>query len=492
MDTFNATTRAFLGTRLGCAQCHNHRFDKWTQKQFYESAAHFWGVSGKRTFYRPEEFVWSNHVQQLAKKDKMFQNLSAYSDVILKPSRAQLWYNQNEALTYPDNYRYDNAKPLAPVKAKIVFEYGNSNIEGKDPRETFAKWLTGKENIRFAQIMPNRLWKRVMGATMMEPLDDWKDDITINNPKLLKALGDIFVDVNYDFKALLSIIFNSEAYQLATDVKNQFASDEYKFQGAMIKRMSAFQIKDSLMTLKHGNLDRFSKFDDQYFEFEAKLQKIANDYRKAVVPITKSLIASDDAANYRECRLISDEIISLMSEAMEKLKELEEYYDIDRNGYLKSQSKGIAYNKGMGKEILEKSQSMMMQQRSSRISNPKSGYIMRASYHQFNSELMETFGLSDYGAPETNLNTKATMKQILKLLNSQEVKNAIGPDSYVMQEVKKLDKFVDKIKYLYYSIYGRSPNGKDVAIAKEFLDETKDWTSYTLALLNSPEFYFVK
>ena len=40
MDTLNAATRASLGTRLGCAQCHNHRFDKWTQKEFYESAAH--------------------------------------------------------------------------------------------------------------------------------------------------------------------------------------------------------------------------------------------------------------------------------------------------------------------------------------------------------------------------------------------------------------------------------------------------------------------
>ena len=53
-----------------------------------------------------------------------------------------------------------------------------------------------------------------MGVGLMEPTDDWKDNIEIQNPHLFNALGEMFSGVDYDFKAFLSILFNSEAYQI--------------------------------------------------------------------------------------------------------------------------------------------------------------------------------------------------------------------------------------------------------------------------------------
>src|SRR5690606_5641011 len=44
-DSMANTVRLFLGTRLECAQCHNHPFDHWTQKQFFEMAAFFGDMS---------------------------------------------------------------------------------------------------------------------------------------------------------------------------------------------------------------------------------------------------------------------------------------------------------------------------------------------------------------------------------------------------------------------------------------------------------------
>jgi Protein of unknown function (DUF1549) len=44
LDNMAATVRIFLGTRIECAQCHNHPFDKWSQKQFYEMAAFTYGI----------------------------------------------------------------------------------------------------------------------------------------------------------------------------------------------------------------------------------------------------------------------------------------------------------------------------------------------------------------------------------------------------------------------------------------------------------------
>src|SRR4029077_2331969 len=44
LDAMNNTVRIFLGTRIGCAQCHNHPFDRWTQKEFYQMAAFTYGT----------------------------------------------------------------------------------------------------------------------------------------------------------------------------------------------------------------------------------------------------------------------------------------------------------------------------------------------------------------------------------------------------------------------------------------------------------------
>ena len=106
----------------------------------------------------------------------------------------------------------------------------------------------------FARIMGNRLWKRIMGVSLLEPIDDWKDNLDIQNPHLFKALGSVFADLNYDFKAFLSVIFNSEAYQMSIDLKNEFKLEDYKAQGALMKRMSSAQLRDSLLTLQHGEL----------------------------------------------------------------------------------------------------------------------------------------------------------------------------------------------------------------------------------------------
>ena len=44
LDNMANTTRIFLGTRIECAQCHNHPFDKWSQMQFFKMAAFTYGV----------------------------------------------------------------------------------------------------------------------------------------------------------------------------------------------------------------------------------------------------------------------------------------------------------------------------------------------------------------------------------------------------------------------------------------------------------------
>jgi len=483
-DTLNATVRAFLGTRIGCAQCHNHRFDKWTQKEFYESSAFLYGAKYRINYNNPLKAVMATHYDSFVKGDQVKGKLSSYSRMLFMPSRAEITYSPEKQLKYPESYAYANAKPNEFVAEKIVFDYGDKEIKGKGRRETFATWLTSKNNPMFARIMANRIWKRIMGVGLMEPVDDWKDNIVIQNPNLFNALGDIFASLNYDFKAFMSVIFNSEAYQLGYQAKNVFTKDEYKLQGAMLKRMSYAQLIDSLLTLQYGNSDDFFKLDPQYFEFEDKLNALTQSYKDEVIP----LIASHNAKYGEQTKEIDAMVISTMNKYFDKLQELEAYYQMGLDGRLKGHSSRQVV---VAEAKINKNEKTMMAEGS--MKHMENNNVMRAHYQD--NDFMKVFGATSRTAPDTEVNMGATMKQILKMMNSDECKNVVKEDSYLMQELFKLDKMADKISFLYYSIFGRAPNGKDLDIAVKFFSKSEKperWSKYTLALINSPEFYFYR
>lgn len=489
MDTFNATVRAFLGVRIGCAQCHNHRFDKWTQKEFYESAAFLWGLGCGKYIGNGESEVHGTHAAAL-RKDKRFIDLegSFYISQMLNPSKAVVRYHKDPALHFPDNYVYDNAKPGEKVKPRIVFDYGNVKLKGDSHREQFANWLTSDENRPFARIMANRLWKRVMGIALLEPIDDWKDNITIQNPLLFDALGEIMVELKYDIKAFLRVIYNSEAYQYSFNIKNDFPQDHYKVQGATLKRMSAEQLSDSLLTLMHGNLDKFSRLDPQYFEFEDKLYEVLQEYVDTVNPML-----TEHAKKYmRNTDLTDPEILDYMMKTAEKIRELEEYYNINRKGYIKGYDMGEF--SPLVSHVTPPEDSMMMSSGEGSQSHHEPSRMIHRAHFKSNG-FMNDFGKLDRSSPETSIDSGSSLKQILLMMNSSNVKNIVYKDSYLMKELKKIEQLEKRVQFLYYSIYGRAPQKKELLMAKKFIEESKHkgaWSDYTLALINSPEFYFIK
>ena len=490
VDTFNATTRAFLGTRLGCAQCHNHRFDKWTQKEFYESSAYLHGVQYGLEQGPVQQRHLGRHMNAM-KSDKRFSGkITNYSKVVLMPSLAKVTFNEKTPYTYPDNYVYDNAKPGSLVKERIVFDYGDKELKGENRREKFANWLASKNNPTFARVMTNRLWKRIMGVANMDPVDDYKDSVIIQNSELYNELGDIFISLNYDFKAFFTVLFNTEAYQYSYDSKNEIKQDDYKVQGALLKRMSSNQLSDSLAVLQHGNVDKYIKVDPQYFEFEEKLYKVSTEYKKEAIPLIKAFVKQYGPT----AEEIDPEIVDVQFKYLEKIRELEDYYDIAENGYIKNRTnKTVALASQKSKKVDTKKPSMMMEEGSMKYGDGKNSKVQLAHYS--NSDFLKVFGRSDRSSPQTDLNTTATMKQLLKLANSPLCINVTKPDSYLMKNAMSKEKVGERVSYLYYSIYGRAPDKAEVKLAINYckkIEDVKRWSKYVLALLNSPEFYFIK
>jgi hypothetical protein len=116
-----------------------------------------------------------------------------------------------------------------------------------DTREQLAAILTDPRNPRFAQVLANRIWKRLMGWTFIEPVDDWDSQVA-SHPALLEWLGRQLVENHYDMKLLARRIMLSDAYQRQSDPEAFRPSKpaERHFAAPSRRRLSAEQILDSL------------------------------------------------------------------------------------------------------------------------------------------------------------------------------------------------------------------------------------------------------
>lgn len=204
-DAVETSAQIFLGTRIQCAKCHNHPFERWTQDNYYGMASFFNRVERKRTGKGDETMILSGTVGEV---------------------------------THPLNGK--TMKPWAPAAGELPVE------ATADRRGAFAQWLTGPSNPFFARVEVNRLWAHVMGRGIVEPFDDFRDTNPPANAPLLDALAEDFVRNGFDRRHVLRTILNSRTYQ-AQSTRNAFNKDDRKYFSHYQPRMlSAEQLLDAI------------------------------------------------------------------------------------------------------------------------------------------------------------------------------------------------------------------------------------------------------
>ncbi|HAL71236.1 MAG TPA: hypothetical protein DCP71_05625 [Verrucomicrobiales bacterium] len=271
LDNMAVTTQVFLGTSMVCAQCHNHPFDKWTQMDYFQMAAHSNGMTGTNGLSNPllaQAFYGrSAKGKKGGKGDKSMDSMMmgeatglARKDVgramneILRPLRYNTVLDETDKkpLRLPHDYQYADAKPKSVVEPMIPAAFskdGKIVKEGQKPIQAYASWVASKDNPRFTLVIANRLWKKVMGVGVIEPVDELTDSTVPSNPQLMTFLEETMKQVNYDMKAYLRIIYNSSTYQRAAYAKDVELGEVYHFPGPVLRRMSAEQIWDSMVAL---------------------------------------------------------------------------------------------------------------------------------------------------------------------------------------------------------------------------------------------------
>jgi hypothetical protein len=184
-----------MGTRLRCANCHNHPLDRWTQDDYHGLAAIFAKVKQGRVI-----------------------------DVAM-----------DGQVSHPKTS--EAAIPRIP---------GGRFLSNGDGRATFAEWLTRPGNPYFAKAAVNRLWKAMMGRGLVESTDDLRATNPATHPSLLKQLADDFVEHHYDLRHTLRTIALSSAYGRSSRPLPENQSDDRYYSHAVSTPLEPEVLSDAI------------------------------------------------------------------------------------------------------------------------------------------------------------------------------------------------------------------------------------------------------
>jgi hypothetical protein len=209
-DMTENACQAFMGLSIGCAKCHNHPLEKWTNDQYYAMANLFARVRAKG---------WGGDGRN---GDGLRTLYVASSGELIQPNRGK-------------------PQPPAPLDAEpIPFD------APIDRREVLAEWMTDPDNPYFSRAISNRIWSNFFGRGLVEQVDDLRLSNPASNEPLLDALSRHVVEVDFDLKKLMRTILQSETYQRSSVPLGENREEEKYHSRYYPRRLMAEVLLDSI------------------------------------------------------------------------------------------------------------------------------------------------------------------------------------------------------------------------------------------------------
>jgi hypothetical protein len=210
---------AFLGVELQCARCHDSPYHSTTQRDLYALSA----LLDRKPLTVPKTSTVPAAFFDKKERESLIR-------VTLKPG-----------------------EPVAPSWPfeKLCGSGDSAELDAllqdpRDPRERFAALITAPQNGRFARVVANRVWKRLIGAGLVEPVHDWEGRAA-SHPELLDWLACELVAHDYDLGHVVRVVMTSAVYQReATGQNLSAAAQDRYFAAPERRRLSAEQVVDSL------------------------------------------------------------------------------------------------------------------------------------------------------------------------------------------------------------------------------------------------------
>jgi mono/diheme cytochrome c family protein len=286
-DRVATTGAAFLGLTLGCARCHDHKYDPVSQREFYQLFAFLNNVdevdkeADRKYFNKPfleigteeEKAVfaaWEKEVYDIEAAIRLREDRvsgSGEDDAELKALREKL---NKHRRARPKLVRTMIMRELPQPRVTYVHlggDFTRRGIEVKPgvpaalpPLETnnpnpnrldLARWLVSRKNPLTARVTVNRYWQHLFGRGIVETEDDFgTQGEKPSHPELLDWLAVEFMERGWSQKAMLRLIVTSATYKqdsaarpdaAAVDPRNRLLARQNRL------RLEAEAIRDSAL-----------------------------------------------------------------------------------------------------------------------------------------------------------------------------------------------------------------------------------------------------
>jgi hypothetical protein len=214
--------RAFLGIRLDCAQCHDHPFQPWKQKDFQGLAAYFGQVHEGLT--------------------GTYDGAGEYEIDKRKTGKPE------------------TIEPHTPFLGELAAQEGAR-------RRQLAEWVTSSKNAYFARATANRVWALMFGRPFVEPVDDLPSGG--DPPRALELLACDFAEHGYDLRRLIRIMAATEVYQLDSAIESGVTESHDKLWAAFpMTRLRPEQVVGGILQAASLETnDRSSHIVARFFRF---------------------------------------------------------------------------------------------------------------------------------------------------------------------------------------------------------------------------------
>ncbi len=294
-DIMVTTGTAFLGLTIGCARCHDHKFDPISQSDYYSLLSFFRGIDpygqhktggggrGTGRIQRPLVAAAEWNAWEKAKAERV-RRLEAE----LKQSNAGEPRKQiEEALrrardeTAPFEFALAVAEQGLKAKPTYLLSRGDPHapreevfprfpviLQPEAPtlperpaaaassgrRRVLAEWIAHPSNPLTARVMANRFWQRHFGAGLVPTPDDFGlTGVRPLNPKLLDYLAAEFVASGWDLKRLHTLIMTSRAYRMSSMAErpeaNEVDEGNSMFWRQNLRRLEAEAVRDTMLAV---------------------------------------------------------------------------------------------------------------------------------------------------------------------------------------------------------------------------------------------------
>jgi len=502
LDNISNTAQVFHGLQIGCAQCHDHPFDDFSQREYYQLASFLgqtdYRFGAARTKVR-ETLAMGGGRRDLSrerpprrKRGMMRRGKKGLRTVFRYHHRNAISENLNRFLKLPADYQYANGSPGEKIAPASFYGPKLENVSLEKRREAFANWATSPEHPYFTKVITNRLWHYVFGYGVMPTLDDWSNAPDKVNSELITVLEETMKAVNYDTRQFLRILYHTDLFQREVVAEKPAEGFVFNFAGPVLRRMKAAELRDSFVTFENGSTDELRNNN---------LSKVWHDYTKAF-----RFLMGANPREMRQIKRISDDTESSRKMMRRQTSKMRQEVRLAReNGDFqkaKSISQKIRQTRKKNRESQTDlgdgslaSMAALLSRRRPPFKRPneprKSLLTSELPGPAKGGGLLREFGASDRRTPEAG-HSHASVPQALRLLNGAETRLLTRRKNKFVIGLKKAGSAEERLNFIFLSLYSAYPTEAEKTA---YLPETQSEESSRVlarAMLTSNRFLFIQ